>query len=91
LKLDLDRELAKILGGAAASSNVIQICDKCRHMSLKTSVAKLKKLAPGADIKIGCKNYCGPCAKYAFIYVNGRFVKGATEDEAIEKARPFIK
>lgn len=72
-------------------ANDIRICDECRHIRLKTIVPKLKKLAPDAEIRIGCKSYCGPCAKYAFIYINGRYVKGATEDEAIEKAKAYIK
>lgn len=72
-------------------ANVMQVCDKCRHMRMKTSVAKLKKLDPAADIRVGCKNYCGPCAKYPFVFVNGRYVKGTTEDEAIEKASAYLK
>lgn len=72
-------------------ANIIQVCDKCRHMRMKTTVAKLRKLAPDAEIRIGCKNYCGPCAKYPFVFVNGRYVKGATEDEAIEKAQAYLK
>ncbi|MGG1311966.1 MULTISPECIES: DUF1450 domain-containing protein [Cohnella] len=71
--------------------NDIRICDKCRHLRLKTALAKLKKLDPDAEIKVGCKSYCGPCAKRAFIFVNGRYVTAPTEDEAIEKARSFLK
>lgn len=89
--INIDQALERLLGGAEAPSNVIQICDKCRHMSLKSSIAKLKKLAPGTDIKVGCKNYCGHCERSAFVFVNGRYVRGATEDEAIEKARQFIR
>lgn len=40
--------------------NDIRICDKCRHLRLKTALAKLKKLDPDAEIKVGCKSYCGP-------------------------------
>lgn len=71
--------------------NDIRVCDKCRHMRMKTSVEKLQKLAPDAEIRVGCKSYCGPCARYAFVFVNGRYVKGTTEDEAIEKALPYLK
>ncbi len=71
--------------------NDIRVCDKCKHMKMKTTVAKLGKLVPGADIKVGCKSYCGPCARYAFVFINGRYIKGATEDEAIEKALPYVK
>ncbi|KIL39786.1 hypothetical protein SD70_17980 [Gordoniibacillus kamchatkensis] len=72
-------------------ANDIRVCDKCKHMRIKSAVPKLQKLAPDADIKVGCKSYCGPCSRYAFIFVNGRYVTGATEDEAIEKAAKYIK
>ena len=73
------------------SKNKIQICDKCKHIKVKTLLPKLEKLAPDAEIKVACKSYCGPCARNAFIFVNGRYVTGATEDEALEKAKKFIK
>lgn len=73
------------------SKNRIQICDKCKHVRVKTLLPKLQKLAPDAEIKVGCKSYCGPCARSAFIFINGRYVTGATEDEALEKAKKFVK
>ncbi|WNQ09798.1 DUF1450 domain-containing protein [Paenibacillus aurantius] len=73
------------------AKNDIRICDKCKHMKMKTMVPKLEKLAPGTEIKIGCKSYCGPCSRFAFIFINGRYVTGATEDEALEKAAKYIK
>lgn len=73
------------------SKNKIQICDKCKHVRVKTLLPKLEKLAPEAEIKVGCKSYCGPCARSAFIFINGRYVTGATEDEAVEKVKKFIK
>lgn len=73
------------------SKNNIQICDKCKHTRVKTLLPKLQKLSPDADIKVGCKSYCGPCTRSAFIFVNGRYVTGATEDEAVEKVKKFIK
>ena len=72
-------------------ANDIRICDKCRHMRIKTALPKLQKLAPDAEIKVGCKSYCGPCSRFAFIYINGRYVTGVTEDEAIEKASKYVK
>ncbi|CAM4313389.1 MULTISPECIES: DUF1450 domain-containing protein [Paenibacillus] len=72
-------------------ANDIRICDKCKHMRVKTALPKLQKLAPDAEIKVGCKSYCGPCAKYAFVFINGRYLKAPTEDEVIEKAKQFIK
>ncbi|MCR8631059.1 MULTISPECIES: DUF1450 domain-containing protein [Paenibacillus] len=72
-------------------ANDIRVCDKCKHMKMKTAVTKLQKLAPDSEIKVGCKSYCGPCSRFAFIFVNGRYVTGATEDEAIEKAQKYIK
>lgn len=72
-------------------ANDIRICDKCRHIRVKSMKAKLEKLAPDATVKVGCKSYCGPCSRYAFVFVNGRYVTAPTEDEAIEKARRFIK
>ncbi|GFN30206.1 DUF1450 domain-containing protein [Paenibacillus xylaniclasticus] len=71
--------------------NDIRICDKCKHIRVKTMLPKLAKLVPESEIKVGCKSYCGPCAKYPFIYINGRYLKAATEDEAIEKAKQYIK
>lgn len=72
-------------------ANDIRICDKCKHMRMKTTLPKLQKLAPDAEIKIGCKSYCGPCGKRAFIFVNGRYVTAPTEDEAIEKMKAYLK
>lgn len=73
------------------ATNDIRICDKCKHMRMKTAVAKIEKLAPDTEVRIGCKSYCGPCARYAFVFINGRYVKGATEDEAIDKAMTYLK
>ncbi|WP_438447907.1 DUF1450 domain-containing protein [Gorillibacterium sp. sgz5001074] len=73
------------------SKNKIQICDKCKHIRVKTLLPKLQKLDPEAEVKVGCKSYCGPCARSAFIFINGRYVTGATEDEALEKAKKFVK
>ncbi|MFB9327303.1 MULTISPECIES: DUF1450 domain-containing protein [Paenibacillus] len=71
--------------------NDIRICDKCKHISVKKMLPKLQKLDPSAEILVGCKSYCGPCAKRAFIFINGRYITAPTEDEAIEKARPYVK
>jgi uncharacterized protein YuzB (UPF0349 family) len=73
------------------ATNDIRVCDKCKHMKMKSTVTKLEKLAPDTEIKVGCKSYCGPCQRYAFVFVNGRYIKGATEDEAIEKAMAYVK
>lgn len=72
-------------------ANDIRICDKCNHIKLKSIVPKLQKMAPDTEIKIGCKSYCGPCGKRAFIYVNGRYVSAPTESEVLTKMEPFIK
>jgi uncharacterized protein YuzB (UPF0349 family) len=72
-------------------ANDIRVCDKCKHMKMKTTLSKLQKLAPDADVKVGCKSYCGPCSRFAFIYINGRYITGVTEDEAIEKAAKYVK
>ena len=53
-------------------ANDIRVCEKCKGTSLKSIIPKLKKMAPDAEIKVGCKSYCGPCKKRAFVYVNGR-------------------
>src|SRR5690606_42043413 len=55
----------------SASLNDIRICDKCKHMRVKSMLPKLKKLDPNADVKVACKSYCGPCSRYAFIFING--------------------
>ncbi|GGG55427.1 MULTISPECIES: DUF1450 domain-containing protein [Paenibacillus] len=72
-------------------ANDIRVCDKCKHVRVKSIVPKLQELAPDAEIRVGCKSYCGPCARYAFIFINGRYVKAADEDEAIQKIRPYVK
>ncbi|QAY66438.1 DUF1450 domain-containing protein [Paenibacillus protaetiae] len=71
--------------------NDIRVCDQCQSVKLKTLLPKLQKLSPDAEIKVGCKSYCGPCKKYAFIYINGRYIKAANEDEAVEKIKPYVK
>ena len=72
-------------------SSVRRICDKCKHMRMKSILPKLRKLAPDAEIKVACKSYCGPCDRKAFIFINGRYVTAPTEDEVIEKARQYLK
>ncbi|MCR8643855.1 YuzB family protein [Paenibacillus sp. N1-5-1-14] len=72
-------------------ANDIRVCDKCKHMSMKSILPKIKAIAPDAEVKVGCKSYCGPCSRFAFIFINGRYVTGKTEDEAIEKARKYVK
>ncbi|MBB6673867.1 DUF1450 domain-containing protein [Cohnella nanjingensis] len=71
--------------------NDIRICDKCNHVRMKTLLPKLQKLDPEATIRVGCKSYCGPCAKRAFVFINGRYVTAPSEDEAVEKARQHVK
>lgn len=72
-------------------ANDIRICDKCKHMKVKSTLQKLNRLAPDAEVKVGCKSYCGPCARFAFIFVNGRYITASTEDEVIEKASKHIR
>ena len=72
-------------------ANDIRVCDECNHIRLKTILPKLEKLAPDAEIKIGCKSYCGPCGKRAFVFINGRYVSASTEDEVLEKVAKFVK
>jgi uncharacterized protein YuzB (UPF0349 family) len=71
--------------------NEIQICDKCRHIRMKTLLPKLQKLDPECPVKVGCKSYCGPCARSPFVFINGRYLTGTTEDEIVEKARKYIR
>lgn len=73
------------------SNNDIRICDKCKHMSVKSVLPKLRKLAPGTEVKVGCKSYCGPCSRFAFIFINGRYITAPTEDEALAKAAKYIR
>ncbi|MFB5760457.1 DUF1450 domain-containing protein [Paenibacillus medicaginis] len=72
-------------------ANDIRVCDKCQFVRMKSIIPKLQKMAPDAEIKIGCKSYCGPCGKRAFVYVNGRYVSAPTEEEVLVKAAAFIK
>ena len=74
-----------------AARNDIRICDKCKHMNVKTMLPKLEQMAPGARIRVGCKSYCGPCSRFAFIYINGRYITAPTQDEALELAKKFVK
>jgi uncharacterized protein YuzB (UPF0349 family) len=60
-------------------------------MKVKTMLPKLQKLVPNTEIKVGCKSYCGPCSRAAFIFVNGRYITAPTEDEAIDKAIKYLK
>ncbi|WP_223069871.1 DUF1450 domain-containing protein [Paenibacillus caui] len=72
-------------------ANDIRVCDKCKFIRMKTILPKLQKMAPDAEIKVGCKSYCGPCGKRAFVYINGRYVSAPTEDEVLAKAKAFVK
>lgn len=72
-------------------ANEIQICDECNFMKIKSIVPKLQKMAPDAEIKIGCKSYCGPCGKRSFVYINGRYVSAPTEEEVLKKVEAFVK
>ncbi|MDB5054074.1 MAG: hypothetical protein JWM44_2124 [Bacilli bacterium] len=73
------------------AKNDIRICDKCKHMKVKSMLAKIAVIAPDAEVKVACKSYCGPCSRFAFIYINGRYITGITEEEAIEKAKKYVK
>ena len=73
------------------SKNDIRVCEKCKVIRLKTMLPKLQQLDPDTEIKVGCKSYCGPCAKRAFVFINGRYVTAPTEDEVVEKVAQFIK
>ncbi len=72
-------------------TNDIRVCDECNHIRLKTIIPKLEKMAPDAEIKIGCKSYCGPCGKRAFVFINGRYVSAPTEQEVLDKVAKFVK
>jgi uncharacterized protein YuzB (UPF0349 family) len=72
-------------------ANDIRVCEKCKHVRLKSIIPKLQKMAPDAEIKVGCKSYCGPCGKRAFVYVNGRYVSAQSEEEVLDKVSSFIK
>ncbi|MEC0230217.1 MULTISPECIES: DUF1450 domain-containing protein [Paenibacillus] len=71
--------------------NDIRICDKCKHMKVKSAISKIGVIAPETEVKVACKSYCGPCSRFAFIFINGRYVTAATEDEVIEKAKKYVK
>lgn len=73
------------------AKNDIIICDKCKHMKVKSMLSKLAIIAPEVEVTVACKSYCGPCSRFAFIYINGRYITGASEDEALEKAKKYVK
>ncbi|KQY88141.1 MULTISPECIES: DUF1450 domain-containing protein [Paenibacillus] len=72
-------------------ANDIRVCEKCNHIRLKSIVPKLEKMAPDTEIKIGCKSYCGPCAKRAFVFINGRYISAPSEEEVLAKVAKFVK
>lgn len=72
-------------------ANDIRVCNKCKHTNVDRIVPKLEQMAPDSRIRIGCKNYCGPCDRYAFIFINGRYVTGETEEEALRIASKYVK
>jgi len=72
-------------------ANDIRICNKCKHINVNRLLPKLEKMAPDSRIRVGCKSYCGPCERYAFIYINGRYITGETEEEALQKASKYVK
>mgnify|MGYP001944552218 CR=1 FL=1 len=72
-------------------TNDILICHKCKHMNVDRVKKKLEEMAPDSRIRVGCKSYCGPCMRYAFIYINGRYITGETEEEALQKAGKYVK
>lgn len=74
-----------------AAKNDIRICDKCKHTNIKTMLPKVEALSDDSRIRVGCKSYCGPCSRFAFIFINGRYITAPTEDEAIEKAKRHVK
>ncbi|WP_040951697.1 DUF1450 domain-containing protein [Gorillibacterium massiliense] len=74
-----------------AAKNDIRICDKCKHINVKRVLPKIEQMAPDSRIRVGCKSYCGPCSRFAFIYINGRYITADTEDEALEKAQKYVK
>lgn len=73
------------------AKNDIRICDKCKHMKIKSMLSKIALIAPEVEVAVACKSYCGPCSRFAFIYINGRYITGASEDEALEKAKKYVK
>jgi len=71
--------------------NDIRMCHKCNQMSLRSMLTKVKKLDEKAKIRANCQSYCGPCSREVFLYVNGRYVTGKTEDEVIELAKKHLR
>lgn len=72
--------------------NEFRICDECRMTNIKTLVAKLKKVDPEADVKIGCQSYCGVGYKKQFCIVNGKHVTSTvSEDDLVEKVEKMVK
>lgn len=72
-------------------TNDIRICHKCKHMNVERVKSHLEKTVPDSRIRVGCKSYCGPCDRYAFIFINGRYVTAETEEEVLQKASKYVK
>lgn len=73
------------------SRNDIRVCDKCKYTKVNRLVSALEDMAPGTTVRVGCKSYCGPCRRAAFIFINGRYITAPTEEEALAKASRFVK
>lgn len=72
-------------------SNEFRICDECRMTNVKSLTAKLKKLDPSAEIKMGCQSYCGIGYKKSFCIVNGKHVTALSEDELLAKVEKTVQ
>ncbi|MEO3944143.1 DUF1450 domain-containing protein [Gorillibacterium sp. CAU 1737] len=71
--------------------NEFQICPKCKHIKPKKLKSELAELVPDAKIRLGCMSYCEPCKRSPLLYVNGRYITAATQEELIEKSKSFLK
>jgi len=74
-----------------ARRNELYVCPKCKHINAKKLVKELAELDPNAEIKVGCMSYCEPCKRSALLCVNGRYLTAPTQEELLEKAKPFLK
>lgn len=67
--------------------NEFRVCDKCRGTNIDTLIPKLKELDNGANIVIGCQNFCGIGARKSFVICNHKPIVADTEEELIIKVK----
>lgn len=67
-----------------------KVCDRCKGVSVKTLVPKLKEINPQAEIQIGCQGFCGIGRSKPFVIVDHMSIIADDEDQLIEKVKETL-